>query len=80
MTSELTEQPIVLEIGTNTDEEDRYIKMKNAYKQGKLDCEACFGGPCAADELAVEYCDLDDEECIVQYLNGWNYMLHVLSE
>lgn len=66
-----------LDLSPNTDEEDRYIKMKDFYKKGKLDCLACQGAPTTADEMAQQY--THHEEYIQQYLAGWNYMLHLIE-
>lgn len=67
------------DIRPNTYEEDRYIKMKDAYKEGKQCAEACLGSPVTAAELAEEYYG-DNEELIQQFLQGWNYQVHVMSE
>ena len=67
-----------IDIGTNTDEEDRYIKMKDMYKQGKQDARDLLGAGVTAGEMVLEY--TDDEDLIHQYLNGWNYEVHVMSE
>lgn len=66
------------EINTNTDEEDRYIRMKDLYKQGKKDARDLLGAGVTAGEMAEEY--TDDPDLIQQYLNGWNYEVHVMSE
>ena len=73
MTDEFTE------IGQNTDEEDKYIKMKDFYKQGKKDCKDLYlaGAGVTAHEMAQEY--THHEEYIQQYLAGWNYMLHLID-
>lgn len=72
----MTDKPT--EIGQFTDEEDRYIKMKDFYKQGKIDAEDLYGTCVTGYEMAQEY--THDPEYIQQYLNGWNYQVHVMSE
>ena len=67
-----------IDIGSNTDEEDRYIKMKDFYKQGKRDARDLLGSGVTADQMAQEY--THTEEYIQQYINGWNYEVHVMSE
>jgi hypothetical protein len=67
-----------IDIGSNTDEEDRYIKMKDMYKQGKEDACDLLGAGVTADEMVQQY--TDDVDLIQQYLNGWNYQIHVMSE
>lgn len=76
MTDEVEVSP---EIGQYTDEEDRYIRMKDAYKEGKLDCETCLGAPVTAAELAEEKYG-DDTDRIQKYLMGWNYQLTLMTE
>ncbi len=74
MTEELSQ-----DIKPNTDEEDKYIKMKDFYKQGKKDCKDLYlaGAGVTAHEMAQEY--THHEEYIQQYLAGWNYMLHLIE-
>ena len=69
----------LIDIGQNTDEEDKYIKMKDFYKQGKKDCKDLYlaGAGVTAHEMAQEY--THHEEYIQQYLAGWNYMLHLID-
>lgn len=67
------------DIRPNTFEEDRYIKMKDAYKHGKECAEACLGSPTTAGELAEHYYG-DNEELIQQFLQGWNYFVHTSNE
>ena len=67
-----------LNLAPNTDEEDRYIKMKDFYKQGKLDAELCAGACVSAHEMAMDY--TDDLENIQQYINGWNYQIWLMAE
>ena len=73
------ELPPLLEVNSNTIEEDRYIRMKDAYKEGKKDCEACLGAPITAAELAEEKYG-DDEDRIERYLWGWNYQLTLMTK
>lgn len=79
MSVDEVEEVTVETIGQYTDEEDRYIKMKDAYKEGKLDCEACLGSPVTAAEMAEELYG-DDEDRINKYLMGWNYQLTLMTE
>jgi len=67
-----------LDLSPNTDEEDRYIKMKDFYKQGKKDARELLGAGVTAVEMAQEY--THDPDLIQQYLNGWNYEVIVMSE
>lgn len=76
MTDDL--EPDVIEIRPNSDEEDRYIKMKDMYKQGKQDAEDLLGSGVTGDQMAQEY--TDDPDLIQQYLNGWNYVVHYSKE
>ena len=48
------------------------------YKQGKQDARDLLGAGVTAGEMVLEY--TDDEDLIHQYLNGWNYEVHVMSE
>lgn len=78
MSDDEIEEVTVETIGQYTDEEDRYIKMKDFYKQGKKDARDLLGAGVTADQMAQEY--TLEEEYIRQYLNGWNYEVHVMSE
>jgi uncharacterized circularly permuted ATP-grasp superfamily protein len=74
----IEDSPLFVDIRPHTDEEDRYIKMKDLYKQGKVDAEDLLGTGVTADEMALQY--THDPELIQHYLNGWNYQVHCMSE
>ena len=72
------DNPSLPDIRPNTYEEDRYIKMKDMYKQGKQDALDLLGSGVAGHDMALQY--TDDPDLIQQYLNGWNYIIHINSE
>ena len=52
--------------------------MKDMYKQGKQDALDLLGSGVAGHDMALQY--TDDPDLIQQYLNGWNYIIHINSE
>ena len=74
----IEDSPLFVDIRPHTDEEDKYIKMKDLYKQGKVDAKDLLGSGVTADEMALQY--THDPELIQHYLNGWNYQVHCMSE